>query len=252
MFKRDLTFASPWMNAAGALGFAPNPRGPVDLSRLGAFVTNPVSLAPRRPAESRCLLPYPGGALLHTGLPNPGLRRVIQRHAERWARGPLPVLVHLMPGTPQEAAHMVRALEGLEGVLGVEIGLPPGLSLDEARAFFAAASALGELPVVASLPLELAGAWAGGLAKSGISALSLAPPRGCLPGEDGKLVSGRLYGPGLLPLALAAVRAVAACGLAVIGAGGVFKETDAAALLAAGAFAVQWDTALWGSSLAKV
>ena len=45
----DLAIHPPFMNAAGCLGFAPNPRGPVDLGRLGAFVTNPVSLAPRQP-----------------------------------------------------------------------------------------------------------------------------------------------------------------------------------------------------------
>jgi len=47
------------MNAAGSLGFAPNPHTPFDLSRLGAFVTNPISLTLRTPAQERACLPYP-------------------------------------------------------------------------------------------------------------------------------------------------------------------------------------------------
>ena len=82
MPKRDLELHSPWMNATGMLGFAPNPRGQVALDKLGAFVTNPVSLRPRAPAQNRALLPFPGGFLLHTGWPNPGLRAVLRRSAE--------------------------------------------------------------------------------------------------------------------------------------------------------------------------
>ena len=71
--RSDLQIPSPWLNAAGMLGFAPGKPWPFDAPQ-GAFVTNPVSLKPRTPAGNRCLLPYPGGFLLHTGLPNPGLR----------------------------------------------------------------------------------------------------------------------------------------------------------------------------------
>jgi len=53
MFKRGLVFCTPWMNAAGALGFAPEMRSDFDWSRLGAFLTDPVSQAPRQPADSR-------------------------------------------------------------------------------------------------------------------------------------------------------------------------------------------------------
>ena len=77
MFKQDLAFRTPLMNAAGALGFIPNRRAPFDLGCLGAFVTNPISLSPRQPAENRVILPFAGGFLLHTGLPNPGLRAAL-------------------------------------------------------------------------------------------------------------------------------------------------------------------------------
>src|SRR5512141_2867236 len=102
MPKRDFVLRLPWMNAAGTLGFAPNPRGPVDLSRLGAFITNPVSLRSRSPAENRGLLAFPGGFLLHTGWPNPGLNAALRRWASRWAEASLPVVLHLLVGAQDE------------------------------------------------------------------------------------------------------------------------------------------------------
>ena len=47
MSKRDLYFRKPLMNAAGTLGFSPDPRASVAWEDLGAFVTNPISLRPR-------------------------------------------------------------------------------------------------------------------------------------------------------------------------------------------------------------
>ncbi|HNQ95866.1 MAG TPA: hypothetical protein PKH47_14440, partial [Anaerolineales bacterium] len=73
--KRDLYFSKPLINAAGSLGFAPDLRVLQELGGLefGAFVTNPISLRPRVPTAQPAVLEYPGGFLLHTGLPNPGI-----------------------------------------------------------------------------------------------------------------------------------------------------------------------------------
>jgi dihydroorotate dehydrogenase (NAD+) catalytic subunit len=85
---------------------------------MGAFITNPVSLRPRTPAQGPRLLPFPGGFLLHSGNPNPGLRRVIQLYAGRWARSPLPVVVHLLAESPAEVSEMAERLERVDGVAG--------------------------------------------------------------------------------------------------------------------------------------
>ena len=58
-------------------------------------------------------------------------------------------------------------------------------------------------------------------------------------------IRGRLYGPGMLPAALAAVETAVRLGLPVIGGGGIYSQADAAAMQAAGAVAVQVDTAFW-------
>jgi len=249
--KYELPLRSPLLNAAGSLGFAPDPHSPLDLSRLGAFVTNPVSSQPRTPAHGSRYLPFPGGFLLHTGHPNPGLSAVIRRCGERWRRAGLPVIVHLLAQSAKDISSMIRRLEIVEGVAGIELGLPSDMDTRAACALAQAAG--GELPVIVRLPVERAMELAQALAvqarQTTIAAVSLAPPRGALPGPDGALVSGRLYGPAIFPLALAGLRVVLQTGLPVIGGGGVYTLQQAEAMLAAGAMAVELDTVLWRGGL---
>jgi dihydroorotate dehydrogenase (NAD+) catalytic subunit len=138
---------------------------------------------------------------------------------------------------------MVRKLEYLEGVAGLEIGLPAEADAELVRDI--ARAAAGELPVILRIPMDRAASLAGGLERALIAAVSLAPPRGALPLPDGGLVQGRLYGPALFPQALAAVRALAHGGIPVIGAGGVYTSENVEAMLQAGAIAVQLDAVLW-------
>jgi dihydroorotate dehydrogenase len=238
MPKSDLYFTQPIMNAAGILGFAPDPRGPVDFTQLGAFVTNPISHGPRTPAHGQRYQPYPGGFLLHTGLPNPGLSQVLRRYRQQWARSPVPIIVHLMAFEPTSLAQMIERLEGIEGVMGVELGLPP--EIDEATADDFVRAAAGELPLIVRLPLEQAEPLAAAALEAGASAVSLGAPRGKLGG-----MNGRMYGPGVLPLALRAVENLAVRGIPVIGAGGLYRPRDVVDMLAAGASAVQVDALLW-------
>jgi dihydroorotate dehydrogenase (NAD+) catalytic subunit len=178
MRKYDLEISPPLMNAAGSLGFVPESSGPVDLAQLGAFITNPISLQKRTPARRRTCQPYPGGYLLHSGYPNPGLRAAIRRYAARWARSPIPIIVHLLAENIEGVSRMVPLLEELEGVMGIELGLPPAVDLQSAQELVQAA--LGELPLIVRLPVEKAGMYAQSLANSQITAISLGPPRGAL------------------------------------------------------------------------
>ena len=248
--KYELSFDPPLLNAAGSLGFAP-PAG-LDLSPFGAFITNPISLKPRTPAHGRRYLAHPGGFLLHTGYPNPGLDEALQRFAPLWSRAELPVIVHLIPQTAAEAGALVRRLEGLENVAGIELGIPPGLEAPACRHLVDAAQ--GELPLLARLPLDQAPALAEAALAGGASYISLGAPRACLAldGEEKPaLLEGRWYGPGVFPLALQAVRSLARWGLPVIGGGGVSSVQDAQAMLQGGAIAVQVDSALWKKGWVK-
>jgi dihydroorotate dehydrogenase (NAD+) catalytic subunit len=250
MPKFDLLLDPPLMNSAGSLGFAPDSHGPVDLSIMGAFVTNPISLGSRSPAHTPQHIPYSGGFLLHTGYPNPGLREIIRRHARRWAHSSLPVIVHLLCQSPAEVLPAVSQLIGLPGVSGIEVGLPPDSDLPAARSFAAAlvSASGGELAVILRLSLGRALSLAPGLAEFELAAVSLGPPRGMLPSPEGRLVRGRLFGPALYPMALATVQALASIGLPVIGGCGVYSPAQVQAMRAAGAIAVQIDSALWRGS----
>jgi dihydroorotate dehydrogenase (NAD+) catalytic subunit len=243
MFRQDLYLEPPWMNAAGMLGFAPPARWPI-AEPFGAFVTNPISLNRRTPAAECSLLSFPGGALLHSGLPNPGLSRVIRKYGERWQQSSLPIWVHLIGTTPDDVHRMVQRLEGCEGVMAVELGLPPDAQGEEALAFIEAA--YGELPLVAHLPLTAAReAWLGELAGMGVSAISLGAPRGMLLKTSAGQVHGRLYGPALFPLMMEAVQTTQHLGIPIIAGAGIYHRKDVLALRSAGAWAVQLDTVLW-------
>ena len=241
--KYDLAISPPLMNAAGSLGFVPESSGPIDFAQLGAFITNPISYQKRTPARRRTCQPYPGGYLLHSGYPNPGLRAAIKRYAVRWARSPIPIIVHLLAENVESISRMVPHLEELEGFVGIELGLPPAVDPQSMQDLIQAA--LGELPLIVRLPVEKAGMYAQSLANSPISAISLGPPRGALYDSQGRSVRGRLYGPSVFPQTLASVQEAASGCAPDIAGGGVYRQQQVEALFEAGAIAVQLDAVLW-------
>lgn len=236
--KLPLIFDRPWLNAAGCLGFAPDVHGPISLQELGAFVTHPISLRPRRAARPPRVRAHPSGLALHSGHPNPGFSAALRTFGAKWARAPLPIMVHLLAEHPDELRRMLSRLEELENVLAVEVALPPdsdaGLAADLLRA------ALGELPIIGCVAANRALELAPRMIESGASAVSLGAPR-----AKDETFSGRLYGPQLFESTLNITRELAAEGIATIAGGGVYHAEQARTLLEAGALAVQLDTVLW-------
>ncbi len=250
MFKQDLIFRKPLMNAAGTLGFSPDLRAPLPWDDLGAFVTNPLSLRHRKATDSPSSIEYPGGFLLHTGLPNPGLMTAINKHARRWADSPIPVIVNLMADRPEETKQMVESLEGRENVAAIELGFAPLLADD--IILLAIEMSMGELPLIVSLGAEQVLSLGPRAMETGAAAISIATARGMLPlshdtTSEGniRLISGRLFGPAQFPRSLEVVHSAARLGLPIYGAGGVYSKENAEAMLAAGALGVQMDAGLW-------
>jgi dihydroorotate dehydrogenase (NAD+) catalytic subunit len=242
--KRDFILDPPLTNVAGTLGFSDEARHHVDLSSLGAFITNPISLNPRSVARPPRVLPFPGGFLLHTGHPNPGLQRVIQQHQRRWMNLPCPVIVHILGQNPTELAKMVERLEEVEAVTALELGLEA--TDTDTISDLTTAAVRGELPVIAHVPMDCSEEIVLAIINAGAHALSLGPPRGSLPGRDGSIISGRLYGPALFPLALKAVAKLSEMiDIPIFASGGVSTPDQIHALLEVGAQAVQLDSVLW-------
>ncbi len=241
--KRDLYFSKPLINAAGSLGFAPDSRNGIPLDSFGAFVTNPLSLRPRLPATHPAVIEYPGGFLLHTGLPNPGFNATLKKYSAKWKRADLPIIIHLMADRPEEAKHMVRELEIVENVMAVQLGFAPLLADD--IILLTLEMCLGEMPLIFALPQEQILTLGPRLIENGAEAISLAAPRGAVYDKAGNLVTGRLFGRSLFPRSLDMVRSAVMIGLPVIGSGGVWTDADVESMLKAGAIAVETDTRLW-------
>ena len=94
--KHSLIVATPVLAAAGTLGFGDRYRDLLDLDKLGALTTNPVTVDAWKPARGTRIVPLDAGFLLHTGLPNPGLKRVVSQYRKTWARLSIPVVLHLV------------------------------------------------------------------------------------------------------------------------------------------------------------
>jgi dihydroorotate dehydrogenase (NAD+) catalytic subunit len=251
MPKQDLAFQIPVLNAAGMLGYAPDFRRHPQIHHLGGFITNPVSRLPRSPAESRTAARFPGGALIHTGFPNPGLKAVIRQHARSWQQPSIPVILHLMVEHAAGLDECLRMLDTVDGLSGLELSFSPGLTADEILE--CAELAAREWPVVIELDSRPGERLLPRLAGCDIAAVCSAPPRGVLPvnGESEKqlLSGGRIYGPGVFPPAMYWVQQAVCVGLPVIAAGGIYSWQEARQFLRAGALAVKLDTVLWSGGI---
>jgi len=184
---------------------------------------------------------------VHTGLPNPGMKRTIARYRARWARSLAPLIVHVVATSPAEVALCAAALEGCEGVVGIELGLHDQATPDDIAAILDAARE-STLPALVRVPLYSAVESARAAVEAGAGGLVVAaPPRGTARDpESGQLIGGRVYGPWLKAQALRAVGQIARLvSVPVIGCGGIHTADDARDFLEAGAVAVQVDTATW-------
>jgi dihydroorotate dehydrogenase (NAD+) catalytic subunit len=168
----------------------------------------------------------------------------------------VPVIVHVAGTSPNEAASCCWRLASVEAVAGIELGLPdtaggstgPAELFDEVTDVIRAARAAASQPLIVRLPLVWAATLCEAAVEAGADALTVAaPPRGTVwHAPSDRFVTGRLYGPFALPLALHVLRRVAELvPVPLIGCGGIHSVADGLAFLHAGATAIQVGGALW-------
>ncbi|NDJ62881.1 MAG: hypothetical protein GYB67_17300 [Chloroflexi bacterium] len=245
--KNTLVIDTPVMPAAGVFGFGDQYRDLLKIDKLGAVVTNPVSYAARSPASGVRIVPLAAGVLVHNGLPNPGLRKVISQNRATWERLPVPLIVHVIVNNVEEVTKSIRLLDEQEAVAGLELGLSEEMSAAEVQWYVQAATEQTEKPILVRLPFGVDMEYVHAAIDAGADSLVVcAPPRGTARDRAGRLVTGRLYGPMIKPLALRMVGQLARMvNVPVIGAGGIHSPEDGRDFLEAGAVAVQVDSVVW-------
>jgi len=247
--KYSLTVSTPVMPAAGTVGFGDRYRTLLDYEKLGALVTNPATIAPWRPATGTRIISLDAGVLVHTGLPNPGLAKVISQYRRTWASLPIPVIVHLVGTSLSQMKQAVSLIDDADEIAAVELGLSDDIDDADAVDLVAEASRM-EKPLLVRLPFYECHQLALPVADAGADALVLtAAPRGTARDRHtGRLVSGRVYGPLIKPMILRLVgrlRRQIPDELPIIASGGIHSPQDARDYIDAGAIAVQVDTATW-------
>ena len=215
-------------------------------ARVGAIVTLPLTLHARGGAPQPRIVEIPGGCLMRTGAANPGLEKTLRDARRSSSRGgsSAPVIVALAAQGARDWPAMAARLERVEGVGGIELQLNPVLDAVEA---IRATRAATELPILAKLDLDNAVDIAADCAAAGANALVIGrAPRG-MAIVGGKAWYGRLFGPVSKPIALRVMAEVAALKLDVplVACGGIHSADDARDFMAAGACAVEIDSAAW-------
>lgn len=217
------------------------------LEGVGAMVTGPWTWE-RHWGPYPVLVERPGGILWVPERPRRSLPQVLEELVPFWQQLEVAVLAALAPG---EVAHTEAAAQHL-----AETGVVAGLWLEVAEeedtghilARISAARERSGLPVLVVLPLARAADLAVPCLHAGADALVVGmPPAGELARPEG-WARGRLYGPLVFPLMLAALRRVVRQlrGQApVIAQGGIHSPADAVLSREAGADAVALDAAVW-------
>lgn len=247
--KHSLTIETPVMPAAGTMGFGDLYRDLVDFEKLGAFVTNPVTSNPWSPATGTRVIPLDAGVLMHTGLPNPGLSKIISKYRGLWRALPLPVILHLVGTTVEDVRRCANQIDHEDSIDALELGLNDDISEYDAERLVRAAVDNTDKPVLVRLPFTDTERLGEAADDGGAAAVVVcSAPRGTARDPAGRLVSGRVYGPLMKPLILRLVGQMARrLQVPVIGAGGIHSPDDARDFIDAGARAVQVDSATWVS-----
>lgn len=232
-----------WVNAAGTAGFAPTVILKNKFPDLGLFSTNPISYLPRSPAKERCMISFERDFLIHNGFPSPGYNSVIKKYRRLWETSDLPICVSLLFDYPSNMEKIVRSVENIENVVVIEVMIDQNNTMDEIKDVLKAAA--GELPIILSLPNELVySSWLNDLELVDVAALSLQPLRGTIV-MNKKIISGRLYGPSMLPQTLRAISHLSQYEKPIIAGVGAFTSEDIQNIYEVGANNFQPNELIW-------
>ena len=250
--KLGLSVANPILLAGGTIGYGEAvPKG-LDTALLGAVVVGPILGSSRGGAALPRLAHLNSGIILDTGMQNRGASQVLQRFARLWPRLGCPVIVQVAENYAAGLAKIVKKLAEVEGISGVELLPPPQVDGALLTELVRVIDRHADLPIWVKLPLHSAVALAPAAVDAGAAGIVVGQP---LQGaalrtlSDGVThpVRGAVLGPLAFAPMLQVLLDVAALKLpaALIACGGIHTIDHVRQALAAGAQAVQIDSAVW-------
>ncbi|HEY4226997.1 MAG TPA: hypothetical protein VGM49_01570, partial [Candidatus Limnocylindrales bacterium] len=120
---RGLVLANPILVASGTFGYGTEYADVVEVQRLGAICCKGTTLRPRIGNPTPRVTETPGGMLNSIGLQNPGVDAVIAKYADTWAGWQVPVIVNVAGESVADYVEVVRRLEGVPGIAGIELNI---------------------------------------------------------------------------------------------------------------------------------
>ena len=261
---RGLVLPNPILVASGTFGYGTEYSEVVDVDRLGGICCKGMTLKARIGNPTPRVTETPAGMLNSIGLQNPGVDAVIAKYAEIWATWKVPVIVNVAGESVHDYVEVVRRLDGVPGIAGIELniscpnvgagGLQFASDAGAAAEVTAAVRRATDMPLLVKLspnvadirPIARAIADAGADALTAINTLS---GIAVAPGRERPLLGniyGGLSGPAVKPVALRVVyEAAQVVTIPVVAIGGVMELGDVLDFLAVGAVAVQVGTAIF-------
>ena len=248
--------------ASGTFGYGSEFAGIVPLDALGAISVKGLSLRPYAGKPAPRLVETPAGMLNAIGLQNIGVEAFVRERLPALRQAGARVVANFWGDSPEEFAACAERLDGLDGVVALELNAASPNRPEWGGVIAADPAALAQV-VRAVRPRVRAPLWVklspntsdivavgraveaeGADALSAINtlrgmAVDLATRRPSLAST-----TGGLSGPAVKPVALAMVHALArAVRIPLVGIGGIRSGEDALEFLACGASAVQVGTA---------
>jgi dihydroorotate dehydrogenase (NAD+) catalytic subunit len=259
-----LHLRNPILVASGTFGYGLEYGDVVDVQGLGAICCKGTTLKARVGNLPPRVTETPAGMLNSIGLQNPGVDAVIEKYAALWATWQVPVIVNVAGESIEDYVSVVRRLDGVPGVAGIELniscpnvgkgGLQFAVDREAAGAVTAAVRRATDLPLMVKLSPNVADvrAIAQAIEAAGADAISaINTLSGMAIDRDRRRpllgnTYGGLSGPAIKPVALRVVYEVAqVVRIPVVAIGGVAGLDDVLDFLLAGASAIQVGTAIF-------
>ena len=263
-----LRLRNPILVASGTFGYGIEYGDVVDVQRLGAICCKGTTLKARVGNLPPRVTETPAGMLNSIGLQNPGVDAVVEKYAGLWSTWQVPVIVNVASESIEDYVAVVRRLDGVPGIAGVELniscpnvgkgGLQFAVDAEAAGAVTAAVRRATDLPLLVKLSPNVADvrAIARAIEAAGADAISAINTLSgiALDRERRRPLLGNVYGglsgPAIKPVGLRVVYEVAqTVRIPIVGIGGIAGLDDVLDYLMAGASAVQVGTAIFADPI---